>query len=428
MSASPGPGQVATPGAESGRSRVLVAVNEFYEVNPFPGFDPGKYETRQDLVTRASWYARRVDAEIPFGASVIDVGCGTGQLACFLALKGRRVLGVDYSQHSLAARGGAEAAPRARATCDFRRENILAWDLPARAFDYVFCNGVLHHTSDPYGGFQNLVEDREARGPDRRGPLQSLRALDARRAPPRREAALAHRSPGQGPRHREAARRARRRRGEAPHLVRRSVRAPARVHPHGRRGARLVSRRTASSTSRRSRRSSCSARCRSASSGRARSRGWRSGRLAHLLVQLAWILTQNAGGGYFVLVGRKRVMNILGISSFYHDAAACLIRDGVVVAAASEERFTRKKHDASFPRQAIEYCLERGQAAGRRPRLRRLLREALRQVQAHPVLPARLLPALLRVVPARDPVLAAPEARDSRADPRRSCGTTGRST
>jgi carbamoyltransferase len=53
-------------------------------------------------------------------------------------------------------------------------------------------------------------------------------------------------------------------------------------------------------------------------------------------------------------------MNVLGISSFYHDAAACLMRDGVVVAAASEERFTRKKHDESFPRHAIEYCLAEG--------------------------------------------------------------------
>jgi predicted NodU family carbamoyl transferase len=53
-------------------------------------------------------------------------------------------------------------------------------------------------------------------------------------------------------------------------------------------------------------------------------------------------------------------MNILGISSFYHDAAACLMSDGRVVAAASEERFTRKKHDQSFPRHAIEYCLTEG--------------------------------------------------------------------
>jgi len=53
-------------------------------------------------------------------------------------------------------------------------------------------------------------------------------------------------------------------------------------------------------------------------------------------------------------------MNILGISCFYHDAAACLMKDGRVVAAAEEERFTRKKHDFDFPNNAIEYCLREG--------------------------------------------------------------------
>ena len=51
-------------------------------------------------------------------------------------------------------------------------------------------------------------------------------------------------------------------------------------------------------------------------------------------------------------------MYILGISAFYHDSAACLINDGEIIAAAQEERFTRKKHDASFPRQAVLYCLK----------------------------------------------------------------------
>src|SRR5580693_1905231 len=50
-------------------------------------------------------------------------------------------------------------------------------------------------------------------------------------------------------------------------------------------------------------------------------------------------------------------MRILGISAFYHDSAAALVRDGEVVAAAQEERFTRKKHDPDFPRHAVEYCL-----------------------------------------------------------------------
>lgn len=49
---------------------------------------------------------------------------------------------------------------------------------------------------------------------------------------------------------------------------------------------------------------------------------------------------------------------ILGISAFYHDSAACIVRNGEVVAAAQEERFTRKKHDPRFPKNAIKYCLE----------------------------------------------------------------------
>ncbi len=53
-------------------------------------------------------------------------------------------------------------------------------------------------------------------------------------------------------------------------------------------------------------------------------------------------------------------MRILGVSAFYHDSAAALIEDGRIVAAAQEERFTRKKHDANFPVKAIEYCLDEG--------------------------------------------------------------------
>ena len=51
-------------------------------------------------------------------------------------------------------------------------------------------------------------------------------------------------------------------------------------------------------------------------------------------------------------------MYILGISAYYHDSAACLVRDGEIIAAAQEERFTRIKHDHSFPTNAIRYCLK----------------------------------------------------------------------
>jgi carbamoyltransferase len=53
-------------------------------------------------------------------------------------------------------------------------------------------------------------------------------------------------------------------------------------------------------------------------------------------------------------------MRILGISAYYHDSAAVLLTDGVITAAAQEERFTRKKHDPGFPTNAIQYCLEEG--------------------------------------------------------------------
>ena len=51
-------------------------------------------------------------------------------------------------------------------------------------------------------------------------------------------------------------------------------------------------------------------------------------------------------------------MYILGISCYYHDASAALLKDGKIVAAAEEERFSRKKHDTSFPINAISYCLK----------------------------------------------------------------------
>ncbi len=56
-------------------------------------------------------------------------------------------------------------------------------------------------------------------------------------------------------------------------------------------------------------------------------------------------------------------MDILGLSAYYHDSAAALVRDGVVIAAAQEERFSRRRHDAGFPLEAVRYCLKEGGVA-----------------------------------------------------------------
>ena len=83
-----------------------------------------------------------------------------------------------------------------------------------------------------------------------------------------------------------------------------------------------------------------------------------------------------AGGGARV--------NILGISALYHDSGACLVRDGEIVAAAQEERFTRKKHDAGIPINAAAYCLAEGKVEGRRARPGDVLRQAHHQVHPPP--------------------------------------------
>jgi len=71
-------------------------------------------------------------------------------------------------------------------------------------------------------------------------------------------------------------------------------------------------------------------------------------------------IVQPGWNGYNVKVtaGRNSIMRVLGISAFYHDSAAALLRDGEIVAAAQQERFSRKKHDPRFPDEAIAYCLE----------------------------------------------------------------------
>jgi len=63
----------------------------------------------------------------------------------------------------------------------------------------------------------------------------------------------------------------------------------------------------------------------------------------------------------FERLAKKPQLNIIGISAGYHDSACCLLQDGELVAAVQEERFTRKKHDASFPKFAVEYCLGEGE-------------------------------------------------------------------
>jgi carbamoyltransferase len=135
---------------------VTDIVKSFYENNPFPDYDD--HDSVRVLIekSRRGRYARRLDESIPYNSSILEVGCGTGQLTNFLGSSCRQVIGTDMCHNSL------------RLGENFRRENgldrirflqmnLFRPSLRAGQFDVVLCNGVLHHTTDPYGGFRSLV-------------------------------------------------------------------------------------------------------------------------------------------------------------------------------------------------------------------------------------------------------------------------------
>lgn len=138
-------------------SDVGKQVQAFYEANPFPAFDIAKYRTRDDVKKRASPYVQMLDRQLPHTARIADIGCGTGQLVSFLALRERReVTGVDFSSVSL---GYARSLQEkfALANLSLLQDNVLELSLPSDTYDYVFCNGVLHHTGAAKNGFAHLA-------------------------------------------------------------------------------------------------------------------------------------------------------------------------------------------------------------------------------------------------------------------------------
>jgi len=133
----------------SGGARDAAAVDAFYASHPFPGYAPGDdARALLDRARRAPFLAA-LDAALPHDATVVDCGCGTGQLAAFLALSAprRRVVALDRCRESLAC--AREFRERVRvANLALVRADLFAPPL-RNAFDFVVCRGVVHHTPDP---------------------------------------------------------------------------------------------------------------------------------------------------------------------------------------------------------------------------------------------------------------------------------------
>jgi carbamoyltransferase len=137
-------------------SDVTAQVREFYEKTPFPDYDD--HDSVRSLIdkSRAGIYASALDRSIPFNSTVLEVGCGTGQLSNFLGIGFRRVIGADLCLNSL--RLGEQFRRQHELNrVRFVQMNLFRPPFAKESFEVVLCNGVLHHTADPYGGFQQLV-------------------------------------------------------------------------------------------------------------------------------------------------------------------------------------------------------------------------------------------------------------------------------
>lgn len=143
--------------SSSQKSDVTNTVKEFYEDTPFPNYDD--LDSRLALSNKAttSVFARLLDSQLPRPATILEAGCGTGQLTNFLGMGwNRTVVGGDMCSNSL------QLAKTFRDrfsinNAHFVQMNLFRPPFPDEAFDVVISNGVLHHTSDPFGGYQAIA-------------------------------------------------------------------------------------------------------------------------------------------------------------------------------------------------------------------------------------------------------------------------------
>jgi SAM-dependent methyltransferase len=135
---------------------VTERIKAFYEEVPFPDYD--EFDSIESLreKARTGVFARLLDEQVPFGARVIECGCGTGQLTNFLSFGGRVAIGTDICLNSLKMahefrdKNGLE-------TAFFLQMNLFQPCFRPDSFDLVISNGVLHHTSDPRLGFKSIA-------------------------------------------------------------------------------------------------------------------------------------------------------------------------------------------------------------------------------------------------------------------------------
>lgn len=141
---------------DPGKQDVTERIKAFYEKNPFPDYD--EYDSAGSLIDKArkGLFAKLLDDQIPFGARVIECGCGTGQLTSFLSVASRTVVGADLCMNSLRMAHAFKRRNRLD-SAHFLQMNLFRPCFKPGSFDLVISNGVLHHTSDPFLAFQRIA-------------------------------------------------------------------------------------------------------------------------------------------------------------------------------------------------------------------------------------------------------------------------------
>jgi SAM-dependent methyltransferase len=138
-------------------SDVTSAVKAFYEENPFPNYDDIESSFTLRAKAQKGIFGQLLDDNVPLTARVLEVGCGTGQLSNFLGeCSTRTVVGVDLCLNSLRLAQTFKLR-NGLSNVAFYQVNLFRLPFKTESFDVVISNGVLHHTSDPRGGFGSIV-------------------------------------------------------------------------------------------------------------------------------------------------------------------------------------------------------------------------------------------------------------------------------
>ena len=131
-------------------------VRAFYEQSPFPGYPPRDSLSALRARAERSHFVQALDAAIAGDATIVEAGCGTGQMSLYLARAERRIVALDLSRAALQL--GAQAAQRFGInSVQFAETDLRRPGVQRGVFDVVISLGVLHHTPDPAAAFRQLV-------------------------------------------------------------------------------------------------------------------------------------------------------------------------------------------------------------------------------------------------------------------------------